>query len=101
MAGIVSEGNYTRVFTEDGSSVLKLCLLKEWRKIAPEGIFCQVYRGDSRTSRRSAGKFKMKASAGGCFLRAAWWLPWAAPTGLSLRRCCGWNRPAPPLFVTF
>lgn len=41
---IVSEGNYTRVFLKDGASVLKLRALKEWLRLAPEGLLLRVHR---------------------------------------------------------
>ncbi len=41
---ILSEGNYTRIFLGDGTSVLKLRTLKEWLQLAPEGALLQIHR---------------------------------------------------------
>jgi len=41
---IQSEGNYTRMILDDGSSPLILRTLKEWKEIAPDGYFLQIHR---------------------------------------------------------
>ena len=41
---IVSEGNYTRVFLNDGSTLLISRPLKKWLELIPEGLLIQVHR---------------------------------------------------------
>jgi two-component system LytT family response regulator len=41
---IVSEGNYTRVFLDDGTSPLVLRPLKNWLAVMPRDVFLQVHR---------------------------------------------------------
>ena len=41
---ILSEGNYTRVFLNDGTSVLIARQLKKWLELIPSDFFAQVHR---------------------------------------------------------
>lgn len=41
---VTTEGDYTRVFLEDGAVGLILCPLKEWLTMAPVGLLAQVHR---------------------------------------------------------
>jgi len=41
---VTTEGDYTRVFLDDGLVGLILCPLKEWLEMAPEGLLIQIHR---------------------------------------------------------
>ena len=67
---IVSEGNYTRVFLNDGTALLITRPLKKWRELIPEEFFLRVHRtvivrrDAMRELRVSAGKRELLLSGG-------------------------------------